>query len=92
MLRRHPNLYTDISVLADRPWFLYNALVDALEYGAQDKILLGSDYPAFTARQTVDALRKINDFARGTSLPTVPQRVIEEIIERDSLALLNIAA
>ena len=90
LLRRHPNLYTDISVLADRPWFLYNALVDALEYGAQDKILLGSDYPAFTARQTVEALRNINQFARGTSLPTVPQRVIDEIIERDSLALLNI--
>lgn len=90
LLRRHPHVYTDISVLASRPWFLYNALIDALEYGAQDKILLGSDYPAFTARQTVDALRKINDFARGTSLPTVPQNIIDEIIERDSLALLGI--
>ena len=92
LLRRHPHVYTDISVLANRPWFLYNALIDALEYGAEDKILLGSDYPAFTARETVEALWKINDFARGTSLPTVPPKVLEAIIERDSLALLGIAS
>lgn len=92
LMGRHPHVYTDISVLANRPWFLYNALIDALEYGTQDKILLGSDYPAFTARETVAALRKINDFARGTSLPVVPATLIEEIIERDSLALVGITA
>jgi predicted TIM-barrel fold metal-dependent hydrolase len=90
LLRKHPNVHTDISVLAGRPWFLYNALVGALEYGAVDKILLGSDYPAFTAGETVSALKHINDFARGTSLPSIPETVINEIIERDSLALLGI--
>ena len=92
LLRRHPHVYTDISVLANRPWFLYNALIDALEYGAEDKILFGSDYPAFTAQETALALKTINDFARGTSLPTVSRKVINEIIERDSLALLGITA
>jgi len=77
-------------VLADRPWFLYNALVGALEYGAEDKILLGSDYPAFTATETASALKRINDFARGTSLPSIPEMVVNEIIERDSLVLLGV--
>ena len=49
MLRKHANLFTDISALADRPWFLYNAIVDSVEYGAQEKILFGTDYPAFRA-------------------------------------------
>jgi predicted TIM-barrel fold metal-dependent hydrolase len=92
MLRKHENLYTDISAHVHRPWFLYNALVAAVEYGAQDKILFGSDYPPATARETAAALRRINDFAQGTPLPKIPSEVIEAIIERDSLALLGISA
>jgi len=91
VIRRQANVYTDISVLAKRPWFLYNALVDALEYGAEEKVLFGSDYPAYTAAETAAALRKINDLTQGTGLPTVAEKVIEGIIERDSLALLGLA-
>lgn len=90
MLRKHRNLYTDVSVLANRPWFLYNALIAALEYGVQDKILLGSDYPALTATQTAAALRQINKLVWGTGMPTVPERVIEDIISCNSLAVLGI--
>jgi predicted TIM-barrel fold metal-dependent hydrolase len=90
LLRKHRNLYADVSVLARRPWFLYNALIAALEYGAGDKILLGSDFPAGTVAEMAEALRRVNDVARGTGMPTVPPAVIEAIIERDSLALLGI--
>jgi uncharacterized protein len=90
LLRKHPNVYTDISALYDRPWFLYNALVNALEYGAQDKVLFGSDYPPATPRKTALALRRINDFTAGTGLPRVPETVIEAIIERDSLEVLGV--
>ena len=91
LIRKHPNLYTDLSALKTRPWFLYNALIDALEYGAEGKVLFGSDYPAYTAAETAEALRQINAFTEGTALPRVPEDVIEAIIERDSLALLGIA-
>jgi uncharacterized protein len=90
LLRKRPNVYTDISALHDRPWFMYNALVSAVEYGAQDKVLFGSDYPAATPRETALALRRINDLTVGTGLPRVPETVIEEITERDSLQVLAI--
>jgi len=91
MLRKHENLYTDVSVLSMRPWFLYNAMIAALEYGAEDKVLLGSDYPAATARQTVQALCDVNRLVEGTGMPRVPSSVIESIIDRDSLAALGIS-
>jgi predicted TIM-barrel fold metal-dependent hydrolase len=90
LLRKHTNVFTDISALADRPWFLYNAIVDSMEYGAQDKILFGTDYPAFRAGEVVEALKKVQSFCTGTSLPPVPETVICGIIERNSLALLGI--
>ena len=45
LIRKHPNLYSDISALYYRPWQFYNALVSAMEYGVLDRLLLGSDYP-----------------------------------------------
>src|SRR5690348_16577638 len=33
VVRKHPNVYADISALHPRPWQLYNALVSAVEYG-----------------------------------------------------------
>jgi predicted TIM-barrel fold metal-dependent hydrolase len=90
MLRKHANVYTDISANVNRPWFLYGALVDALEYSVRDKVLFGSDYPFFTANRTIEVLKHTREFARGTSLPQVPTSFIDEIIERDSLALLGL--
>ncbi len=89
MLRKHRNLYSDVSMLAGRPWFLYNALVAAQEYGALDKVLFGSDFPACTAAQTANALRRVNEVA-GAGMPRITAEAIEQIIERDSFALLGI--
>ncbi|MBN1314616.1 MAG: amidohydrolase family protein [Anaerolineales bacterium] len=90
LIRKHALLYTDVSVLAKRPWFLYNALVDAMEYGVLDKVFLGSDYPAFTARETVKTLRGLADMTRNTGLPSIDTESIEQIIHRDSLSVLGI--
>jgi predicted TIM-barrel fold metal-dependent hydrolase len=90
LIRKHALLYTDVSVLAKRPWFLYNALVDAMEYGALDKVFLGSDYPAYTARETVKTLRGLADITRNTGLPSIDPEAIENIIHRDSLSVLGI--
>lgn len=89
MLRKHRNLYTDVSVLAGRPWYLYNALIAAQEYGALDKVLFGSDYPACTALQMAEALRKVNQVAAG-GMPTIAEADVEAIIARDAFALLGI--
>ena len=68
LIRKHPNLYSDISALYYRPWQFYNALVSAMEYGVLDRLLLGSDYPFTTPASTMEALRKVNQMVEGTPI------------------------
>ena len=60
VVRRHPNVYADVSALVSRRWLLYQALVAAAEYGVTHKLLFGTDFPFFTARQTIDGLRSVD--------------------------------
>ncbi len=60
VVRRHQHVYADISGLVTRRWLLYQALVAAIEYRVEHKLLFGSDYPFFTARQTIDGLRSVD--------------------------------
>ena len=45
LIRKCPNVYTDISAVHYRPWRYWQALVTAMEYGVEHKILPGSDFP-----------------------------------------------
>ena len=69
VVRRHPNVYADVSALVSRRWLLYNALVAAAEYGVTHKLLFGTDFPFFTARQTIDGLRSLAGTPFGPDLP-----------------------
>lgn len=89
-IRKHPSLFADISALESRPWQYYNGLVAAVEYGVQDKILFGTDYPFSTIERTVAGLRGINRLVEGTALPTIPAEVVEAIIERPTLDVLGL--
>ena len=90
LLRKRPNVYTDVSCLATRTWVLYNALVDAVQYGAQDKIFFGSDYPLVTPAQMRDALYEASSIPEGTNLPPLPRHVIDDILHRNCLEILGI--
>lgn len=90
LVRKHPNLYMDVSALGSRPWQFYNALVSAAEYGVQDKLLFGSDYPFFGTQQMLDALYSINDLVEGTKLPHVAEDFIEAIIHRPTPEILRL--
>ncbi len=90
VIRRHPHVFADVSALVSRRWLLYQALVATLEYGVAHKLLFGTDFPFFTARQTIDGLRSVTGEAFGPGMPVIDADVIEGIIERDSLALLGI--
>lgn len=90
VIRKHPNVYADISALFVRPWSMYNALRLATEWSVLYKLLLGSDYPIMTPQETIDGTRRVNDILEGTKLPRVPQDEIEAIIHRDSLSLLGL--
>ena len=54
------------------------------------KLLFGSDYPIASPQETMDALWRVNDVIQGTALPPVPIDKLEEILHRDSLALLGL--
>ena len=88
VIRKHPNVYADVSALHYRPWQFFHSLMLAQEYGAMHKLLFGSDYPFTTPAASFEGMRNINRFCAGTNLPRVNEQAIEEIIQRDALQLL----
>jgi len=90
LIRKHPNLYADVSALHGRPWQLYNALRCAIEYGVDEKLLLGSDWPLVPTETVIAALREVPKLAAAANLPDVPSEVVERIIHRDAFAVLGI--
>jgi len=89
-IRKHPNVYADISALHYRPFQLYHSLMLVQEYGVWDKVLFGSDYPFTTVSASIDGLRRLNAMLDGTALPRLSESAIEAMIHRDSLALLGL--
>ncbi len=89
-VRKHRNLFTDISALHGRPWRFYQAMITACEYGITDRILFGSDFPFGTPEGTAEGLRQVNHIVEGTPMPKVGASVIDGILERDPLACLGI--
>jgi predicted TIM-barrel fold metal-dependent hydrolase len=90
-IRKHPNVYADISALHYRPFQFYHSLMLVQEYGVWDKILFGTDYPFTTVNATLDGLRGMNKMLEGTALPRLSEAKIEAMIARDTCALLGIA-
>ena len=91
VIRKHPNVYADLSALHYRPFQLYHSLMLVQEYGVWDKVLFGTDYPFTTVNATVDGLRSLNAMLEGTALPRLDADAIERLIHRDSLPLLHLA-
>jgi predicted TIM-barrel fold metal-dependent hydrolase len=90
VIRKHPNVFADISANFYRPWSCYNAFRHATEWGVLHKLLFGSDFPIATPQETLDSLSRVNDAIAGTGLPPVPQDELDKIPYRDSLALLGL--
>ena len=90
VVRKHPNVYADVSALHPRPWQLYQALLCAVEYRTDHKLLFGSDWPFFTAEETAAGVRAVNEVVAGTGLPRIPEQAVEEIVHRPSLELLGL--
>jgi len=90
VIRKQANVYADISALHYRPWQFYNSMRLLDEYGAQEKVFFGSDYPAATTAATLAGLRNVNALLEGTALPRVSQELIEGIIHRNPIEILEI--
>jgi len=90
VVRKHPNVYADVSAQFYRPWSFYNGFRLAWEWGITHKLLFATDYPITTPEETLHHLRHFNEFARRHHLPEVPDEVFEGIIHRESLKLLGL--
>jgi predicted TIM-barrel fold metal-dependent hydrolase len=80
LIRKCPNVYTDLSALHYRPWRYWQAMVTAMEYGMIHKILLGSDFPSATIANVINGLRNVNQPVEGTNLPRIPTELQDMII------------
>jgi predicted TIM-barrel fold metal-dependent hydrolase len=80
LIRKCPNVYTDISAVHYRPWRYWQAMITAMEYGVEHKILPGSDFPSGTMDNIVAGLRNVNKIVEGTPLPKVPVEVQDMIL------------
>ena len=90
VIRKHKNVYADISALHYRPFQLYNSLMLVQEYGQWHKLLFGTDYPFTTVDDSIAGLRGLNGMLEGTALPRLREEEIEAVIHRDSLELLGL--
>ena len=90
VIRKHENVFADVSALHYRPFQLYQSLMLVQEYGVWHKLLFGSDYPFTTVNASIAGLRQLNDMLEGTKLPRLDTAQIEAMIQLDSLKLLGL--
>lgn len=77
LMRKHPNVWTDLSARYIRPWQLFNGIEVATEYGVTDRMLFGSDFPTQTPRAAESAFLA----ARDELVPRYFRSSLGEVVE-----------
>ena len=90
IVRKHPNVWADVSVQFYRPWLFWNGMRLFHEWGSTSKILFGSDWPVTIPQDNINHLRGLNKFATDHHLPIIPEDEIEGIINRDAVEILGV--
>ena len=90
VVRKHPNVWADVSAQFYRPYSFWNGMRLFYEWGVTEKILFASDWPVTVPQENIDALRELPRFARDHNLPEIPEAEIEGIINRDALEILRV--
>lgn len=89
-VRKHPNVYADVSAIYTRQWMVYEAMLMASEWGVMHKLLFGSDFPLTTPEFAMERLRAVNEIVKGTQFPQISLEKIEGVIHADALGILNL--
>ncbi|MBB2946505.1 hypothetical protein FB565_006273 [Actinoplanes lutulentus] len=86
---KNPNVYTDLSARYGRPWQLAQILRNLLDYGVQDRVLFGSDFPIY---RPADCLEQFRSLAADPvpGFPPFAAELIESIIDDRPLSLLGL--
>jgi hypothetical protein len=90
LLEKFDTVFTDLSHLALRPLAFSRAVALAAEAGVLDKVLFGSGFPFARPRDTLAAVYRQGSPRHTGPLLAVPPEDIDELVHRDSLALLGI--
>lgn len=90
VIRKHPNVYSDISALFYRPWQLYNSLTLCKEYGVWHKLIFGTDYPVSTIDESLAGLAKLVEYASKMPFPSFDNADMRALIENDVREELNL--
>lgn len=89
VIRKHPNVYADISALTPRPFRLYQKIMNCIEYRVFDKLLFGSDFPFTNPQQSIKDLLNLDKIVKGSRLPKIPSKVIKSIIYENPVKLFG---
>lgn len=87
VIRKHPNVYADISALVGRPVQLRAGLISAAEYGCSNKLLFGSDFPFSRIDTTLQCL---NGWLEDATSPAPLKRAVQDLLGQDPLAVLGV--
>lgn len=90
VIRKHPNVFADISALHYRPFQFFHSLMLVQEYGVWHKLLFGTDYPFTTVNSTLDTLSRLNEMMGAGERARLDANAIDQLIHRDALALLGL--
>ena len=90
VIRKHKNVWADISAQFYRPWSYWNGMRLFYEWGVLNKILFASDWPISSPKDNITGLRNLNKFADKYNLPGIPDIDLEKIINRNTLEILEI--
>lgn len=91
VIRKHDNVYADISALQYRPFQFYHSLMLVQEYGVWHKLLFGTDYPFTTVNATLQTLDQLSDMFAVSSAGRLNPEAIQKMIHRDTLGLLGLS-
>ena len=90
VVRKHPNVWADVSAQFYRPWSFWQGMRLFHEWGVTSKIFFGSDWPVTLPQDNIDELRNLEKFAKDHHVPMIPSDEIEGIINRDAAAILGV--
>jgi hypothetical protein len=87
VVRKHPNVYSDISALTTRPVQFERGLIAASEYRCGDKLLFGTDWPFDTIDRTV---RFLEELARRRDVAEGLRETAHSILTLDPLEAIGL--
>jgi uncharacterized protein len=90
VMRRHPNVFSDVSALYRRSSMMMAGLSAAHEYGVLDKVLFGTDYPFTDVESSIAGLSRIFEAMSGMFPAALGPAHLEELLHRPTFDLLEI--